>query len=100
MSVDGLPLFAWRPPVQLLAFPLARQVGRVRDVARKLSNKSTERHADQYTSQVTDALVVRLHRLNLPESAIDEEIGRFWTAVHQEVARLSYQSHGTGGSAA
>jgi hypothetical protein len=100
MSHTDLPLFAWQPPVQFLAFPLDRQIGKVRDVAGKMVTKTTDRHVEHYQAQVTEALVNRLQRACIPDSVIDEQIGRFWVCVHQEMVRLSYKGHGTGGTAA
>lgn len=99
MSHSDLPLFAWKPPVQFIPFPLDRQIGRVRDVACKLSTKTTDRHAERYAAQVTDGLVARLQRIGLPETEIDDQVERFWTRVEQEAVRMSYCGR-TGGDAA
>lgn len=100
MQRGDLPLLTRQPPnCQLLAFPLNRQVGKVRDVARKLLDKSTDRHADYYRGQVTDALMKRLTKIGIPEHLQDEQIGVFWSAVELELARLSYRGQRPGGAA-
>ncbi|PSJ57387.1 DUF6074 family protein [Pseudaminobacter soli (ex Li et al. 2025)] len=101
MKPDDLPLFAWRPSVgEVVTFPLARQGKKVSETARKLLEKTTERHADYYRGQVTDALVKRLHRLGIADHVIDEQVGAFWTAVEWEMARLTYRGQRPGGGAA
>jgi hypothetical protein len=101
MQPTDLPLFAWSPPLcQLIAFPLVRRVGKVRDVAQKMLDKSTDRHADYYRNQVSDALLKHLTRLGLSEREQDEQIGAFWTAVDVEAARLTYRGQRPGGDAA
>lgn len=96
-----LPLFAWTPPAcRMLAFPLTRQVGKVRDTARKLAEKQTEKHAEYYRSQVTDGLTKRLARLGVPAEQQSSMIAQFWQAVEIEVARLTYRGSKPGDGAA
>lgn len=100
MMHDDLPLFAWRPPSrQVIAFPLARWTDKVRDVARKLSEKTTDRHVDYYRSQVSDALYKRLDRWGIPESRQHDQVAAFWRAVDLEVARITYRGRKPGGAA-
>lgn len=100
MRADDLPLFAWRQPAgAVIPFPLARQGGRVGDVARKLRAKTTDKHADYYRGQVTDALVKRFLRWGVPDHVVDEQVGAFWTAVEWEMARLTYRGQRPGGAA-
>lgn len=94
MRDNDLPLFAWKPPVDIIAFPLDRRVGKIRDVARKLLSKSTDHHADYYAGQVTEALRRHLEKLGLSEDQQDEQIGAFWAKVDVELARLSYRGTG------
>ncbi|APO74585.1 hypothetical protein AM571_CH01764 [Rhizobium etli 8C-3] len=86
-----LPLFAWQPPIKIIAFPLINRVGKIRDVARKLHDKATDRHAEYYLKQVTDGLVAHLDRLGLSPEERERQIDAFWAKVEQEVIRLSYQ---------
>ncbi|AFL53997.1 hypothetical protein ABIE78_006374 [Sinorhizobium fredii] len=96
MRDRDLPLFAWQPPCKLIAFPMANRVGKIRDVARKLAEKTTERHAGYYAKQVTDGLTAHFDRLGIPPHERDQQIDAFWTKVEQEVLRLTYQSSGAG----
>lgn len=96
MRDADLPLFAWKPPVTIIAFPLDQRVGKIRDVARKLMTKTTDRHADHYCSQVTEALRLHLEKIGLDEHHQDEQIGAFWSKVDVELARLSFRSTGSG----
>lgn len=95
MHDHDLPLFTWKPPVSVIAFPLDRRAGKIRDVARKLLSKTTDRHADYYCSQVTEALRLHLEKIGLSESEQDEQIGAFWSKVDAELARLSYRGTGS-----
>ncbi len=96
--VDGkdLPLFAWQPPVKVIAFPLVNRVGKIRDVARKLHEKTTDRHAGYYLKQVTDGLAAHLDRLGISPDERERQIDAFLTKVEQEVIRLSFQRSGAG----
>lgn len=89
-----LPLFAWQPSCKLIAFPLSRRTGKVRDVARKMIEKSTDRHAAFYQRQVTEALIGQLERIGVPESQQNEQINAFWKKVEIEMARLCYRGAG------
>ncbi len=100
MTDDDLPLFNWQSADCLvITFPLVKQTGKIRDVAAKLLDKRTDRHADYYRSQVSDALIRRLCRLSISEREQDEQIGAFWRAVELEVARLTYRGQRPGGAA-
>ncbi|WP_042777826.1 DUF6074 family protein [Sinorhizobium fredii] len=91
-----LPLFAWQPPCKLIAFPMINRIGKIRDVARKLHDKATDRHAEYYVKQVSDGLTSHLDRLGLSPEERNRQIDDFWTKVEQEVIRLSYQRPGAG----
>lgn len=78
-------------PVLVLAFPLDARVGKIRDVARKLSATKTERHGESYRAQVTEALRVHLRSKHVPADQHHGEIASFWRAVNIELAR---QQHG------
>jgi hypothetical protein len=92
----GLPLFAWEPPCKVIAYPLGNRTGKVRDVARKLIDKTTDRHAEYYRKQVTQGLIVQLEKIGLSETEQDEQIGAFWCKVEQEALRLTYHRPGAG----
>ena len=94
MAHGDLPLFAWTPPCKMIVFPMGNRVGRIRDVASKMLGKTTQRSADHYYRQVTEAMEQQLGRLGLPEIEVDEQIGAFWVAVDQEITRLVFQQTG------
>lgn len=91
-----LPLFAWQPPRKVIAFPMVHRVGKIRDVARKMLEKSSDRHADYYQRQVTEGLIVQLGKVGLSEAEQSEQIAAFWRKVEQEMVRLTYQQPRTG----
>ncbi|QND50817.1 hypothetical protein HB779_02120 [Phyllobacterium sp. 628] len=99
MSSTDLPLFSWQQPCKLVSFPLNRRVGKVRDVALKLLEKSTDRHAEFYRNQVTDALLRQLERIGVSETDQDEQLGAFWESVREEMLRLTYRGSRPGGAA-
>ncbi|TXH81191.1 MAG: hypothetical protein E6Q77_08660 [Rhizobium sp.] len=90
MRDTDLPLFAWHPPCRVLTFPMASRVGKIRDVASKMLDKATDRHADYYRKQVTEALIAQLDRIGVPEHEQDEQLGAFWHAVQNEMIRQCY----------
>lgn len=94
-----LDLLAWQPPRQVILFPMTARVGRIRDVAVKMLDKPTDRAATFYRNQVTDALLRQMDRAEIPEHEQDEQLGAFWQAVQNEMVRLTYCGHGTGGAA-
>jgi hypothetical protein len=65
-------------------FPINRQIGKIRETARKLLDKSTDRHAAAYRRQVSEALDARLAKLGVSEKDRGREIERFWRAVEVE----------------
>lgn len=92
-------LFTWTPPRKVILFPMERRVGRIRDVAVKMLDKPTMRAAVSYRAQVTDAFIRQMDRAGIPEIEQDEQLGAFWEAVRNEMIRLTYFGHGTGGAA-
>lgn len=91
-----LPLFTWKPQCRVIAFPMVNRIGKIRDVARKLHDKATDRHAEYYVKQVSDGLAAHLERLGVPPEERNRQIDDFWSKVEQEVIRLSYQRPGAG----
>ncbi|EUB95897.1 hypothetical protein PMI07_002385 [Rhizobium sp. CF080] len=89
-GVDSMPLLDWRPTCRLLPYPLVNRVGKIRDVASKLLDKPTEKSAIHYRLVVTEALQASLSKIGLGRAEIDLEIGLFWTAVENELARQTY----------
>jgi Iap family predicted aminopeptidase len=94
-DIKTLPLFAWTPPVKVIAFPLNRRAGKIRDVARKLVTKTTERHADHYREQVSSALRGQLEKVGTCLFEQERQITLFWSEVDREVTRIHFRdSHG------
>lgn len=91
---NNLPLFAWQPQCVVFSFPLSRRVGKIRDVASKMLDKTTDRHAEHYRSQVTEALQRQMSRSGVNEIIQADEIAAFWAKVHEEMVRLTYGSRG------
>jgi len=89
-SNSDLPLFAWKPACRMIAFPMVARVGKIRDVATKILDKSTDRHADWYRKQVTEALGAQMDRIGLTEAEQDQELCAFWSAVQDEMIRQCY----------
>lgn len=100
MRTHDLPLLAWQPECQVIAMPLTRRIGRIREVAAKLHEKPTERAADHYRHQVREGLYAQLHRLDVPLEQQHEMISSFWASVDVELARLNYRGRSPGGGAA
>lgn len=94
MCDSDLPLFAWQPPKKIVVFPLANRVGKVRDVARKLIDKTTERGANHYRRQVEEPIVLHLRACELDEYEIGQQLTIFWHQVEIEMTRLAYRSGG------
>lgn len=88
--MNDLPLFAWQPPPKLIVFPLTARIGKVRHMAVKMPATTTDRHAEYYRKQVTEALLQQLDRFGIPEAEQDEQLGAFWCEVRGEVGRQSY----------
>lgn len=81
---------------QVIAFPLTKRVAKVRDVAAKIMDKSTDRQAEAYRNQVADGLFRHLEKIGIPEDEQDEQVGAFFTAVELELSRL-YDLHDANG---
>ncbi|UCI33220.1 DUF6074 family protein [Mesorhizobium sp. B4-1-4] len=95
-----MELLDWNRGCHVIAFPLIRRLGRIREVASKMLTKSTDRHAERYRDQVTTGLLGHMTRLAIPEREQDEQLGAFWSAVQAEIARLTYGNRPGGGHVA
>jgi hypothetical protein len=89
-----------RSPAQciLIPFPLAKRVGKVRDVAGKMLATRTERQADHYRSQISEAMIYKLRGIGTPDDLIADQLVAFWHQVNLEMAKLSHGAH-KGGAA-
>lgn len=89
-------LFGWAVQQQsataiIIAWPLGRDIGRVRHVARLLLAKPTERQRDTYWTLTCNRLTASLLRNGLSEDQVTQQLGHFHAAVSAEMAR---QQHG------
>ncbi|MGR9169608.1 DUF6074 family protein [Rhizobium sp. KDH_Rht_773_N] len=85
----SLPLFSWQPPeCEVIPFPMVKRVRKIRETAMKWLEKPTERSADHYQRQVTEAMESGFKKLGLPDIQIDEQVGAFWSAVDREARRI------------
>jgi hypothetical protein len=82
----------------LIPFPLAKRIGKVRDVAGKMLATRTERQADHYRRQISEAMIYKLRKISSPDDVIAHQLAAFWHQVELEMARLSHGSH-KGGAA-
>ena len=81
-------------------FPADRRIGKIRDVATKLMAKTTDRSAEHYQRQVTDALLVNMTAKHVPaEGTCVMQVRRFWQAVDCEIARRMNDRQRPGGAA-
>lgn len=87
-------------PCQVIPFPLTRRVAKLRDVAARIMEKSTDRKAEAYRNQVADALFRHLDKMGVPEDEQDEQVGAFFTAVELELSRLYDQQDANGETSA
>ena len=98
MRETDLPLFEWRPPAAVIAFPLAHRTAKVRHVARKLLDKHGAA-ADTYWRQTVSTLAGQMSRSGVSDTAIDVELRAFFNAVQAEMVRLTYRGRRPGGAA-
>ncbi|WP_164924154.1 DUF6074 family protein [Sinorhizobium fredii] len=85
-SIEG-HLLSNEDKCELVPFPLSKRIGKIRGVAAKLLDRKSERHAEYYQQQVTEALVGQLRKIGLPQRLQDKEIREFWSGVEQEMKR-------------
>ncbi|RWK06517.1 DUF6074 family protein [Mesorhizobium sp.] len=95
---DLLPLFAWKPPVRIILFPLTKRIGKVRHTAKMLAGKQGD-EATLYWRQVIAANRRHLERVGLSETDIEAELRSFFDAVQGELIRMAYAGQNTGGTA-
>ncbi|MBB3706560.1 DUF6074 family protein [Aminobacter aminovorans] len=76
---------------EILLFPLAHRIGKVRHVADLLERKQDE-HADAYWKSTVRGLADQLARVGMKHDAIIAEIFAFQEAVQAELWRRSGKS--------
>lgn len=85
-----LPLFAWKQPCKFIPFPMVSRVGKIRDVATKMLDKPTERHAEYYREQVNAGLLKQFATIGLSDEQQREQLRSFWEKVREEMIRQTY----------
>lgn len=94
-----MDLLNWTPPRKVLAFPLAKRIGRIRSVAEKLSRKHGFM-AETYWKQTVSTLRGQMERVGIPDDEIEAELRSFFFAVQEEMTRMGQVHHGHPGGAA
>lgn len=98
--VDGrMDLLPRRPQCQVIAFPPARRVDRVRRVAENLLRKRG-RAADVYWKQTVTRTRNELNSIGAPASAVEFELRAFFDAIQAEMIRQTCDERRPGGDAA
>ncbi|PND22332.1 hypothetical protein CN934_05270 [Ensifer sp. MMN_5] len=72
---------------QIIVFPLARRVGKIRTAAATLKAMRTEKMARAYRAQITAVLLNQLCKLGVDPVERPERVCEFWRAVHDEIAK-------------
>lgn len=91
MSVDrDLPLLTWKQECRFIAFPPVHQIGKIRRVARKWLDCSTDKQAAGYARKIEGDMRRQYDRLGIPAEEQDQIIDRFWLSVRAEIKRLEY----------
>jgi len=76
----------------IIAWPLDRDVGRVRHVAKLLIAKATEKQRDTYWRTCCNRLAETLLRRGLTDDQVARQLDRFHAAVSTELARQAHAS--------
>jgi Family of unknown function (DUF6074) len=85
-----LPLFAWKPPVKIIAFPAERRVGEARHVARKLVElDGRDKAYDAYWRRKVRDMERSLQQAQIPSKVIEQQIDAFGQAVQHELERIT-----------
>lgn len=74
---------------QFIPFPMARRIGKIREVAAKMLQKHSDRHAAYYREQVTNALLGHFEKIHLAKVEHKELVEAFWSEVEREMSRQS-----------
>ena len=87
---SDLPLFSWTPPmVEIIPFPAAKRVGKIRRTA-QLLDENTARGAEAYWRRTVSDLHRQMDRAGVPADRIEAELRSFFDAVQEELTRRSY----------
>ncbi|MQW38154.1 DUF6074 family protein [Sinorhizobium meliloti] len=75
---------------QLIPFPLAARVGKVRRCAEVLQGAANQASRDAYWRKTVNSLGERLEAIGLHENEIQSQLNQFRHAVQQEHLRRDY----------
>ncbi|AOF89381.1 DUF6074 family protein [Sinorhizobium sp. RAC02] len=81
---------------QVIPFPLAARVGKIRRCAEVLQSSPNQPVRDAYWRKTVAHLREKLEALGLPDEAVRHEIRQFRSAVQQEYLRRDYIVYGAG----
>jgi hypothetical protein len=71
----------------VIVFPLAWRVGKIRAAASKMMERGiSARPAQNYENQITTSLLSNLKKLGVPATAREKQIVEFWSAVQEEIS--------------
>ena len=96
-DTNQMNLFDWVPHRQVLAFPLARRIGKIRRTAEVLERKQGK-DADAYWLSQCRALADHLLSLGYSEIEMHQEIIAFQSTVQAELVRRSHGGRVAGGN--
>lgn len=71
---------------ELIIFPQARNVGKVRHVAELYLSKTSAKDQEIYWRMVVSRLAAFMARCGFSQHVIDQQIGAFCTAVQNQIA--------------
>lgn len=75
---------------QLIPFPLAARVGKIRRCAEVLQGAANQANRDAYWRKTVQQLGEKLESLGLPHEEVSHQIRQFRNAVQQEYLRRDY----------
>ncbi|WP_373413994.1 DUF6074 family protein [Ensifer aridi] len=75
---------------QLIPFPLAARVGKIRRCAEVLQGSANQASRDAYWRKTVKQLGERLEAIGLPSEEVQHELRQFRHAVQQEYLRRDY----------
>lgn len=87
-TTQGLPLFAWHPPCQVIAFPADKQVNRVRQTARVIASDRSFTSACKTWTRTLSRMCSAMRTSGFGKEVIDQEIKAFEAAVDLALAEI------------
>lgn len=99
---SDLPLFRWTPPpMEVIPFPTARRVGKIRQAALGIINAPTPRAEAGLWLRMTNSMASQMRKAGIAEARVENEMAAFFDAVQRELdRRMAGASRRGGGDAA